>query len=200
MRFRQSNLIAAFLLVSLCLLSGCGNAKLFNIAPKTQVEPDKLCCQVTTADVLIAAEPLLDEDKILATFDGNIILSGVLAVNALIENRSSAPVDLKHSQFIIVDAKGRQHKELDSKHALEKMVKYYQINYRRQGSKEATLTDLTQISLVHQSSLGAGERVQGFLYFEFDPDQPPQGLKLLIKRLPATNTKNTIELDLSRKS
>src|SRR6476646_5211262 len=147
MKFSQSNLVAAFLLVSLCLLSGCGNAKLFNIAPKTQVEPDKLCCQTTTADVLIAAEPLLDEDKILATFDGNIILSGVLPVNILIENRSSAAIDLKRAQFVIVDSKGKQHKELDSKHTLDKMVKFYEISYRRKGSFEATLADLNAIGL-----------------------------------------------------
>jgi hypothetical protein len=200
MTFRQSSLIAAFLLVLLCLLSGCGNAKLFKIAPKTQVQPDKLCCQVTTADVLIAAEPLLDEDKILATFDGNIILSGVLPVNILVENRSSSPIDLKHAQFVIVDSKGKQHKELDSKHTLDKMVRFYGINYRRKGSYEATLADLNAIGLADQSTLGAGDRTQGFLYFDFDQDQSTQGLKLLVKRLPATNSKTAIEIDLSHKS
>src|SRR5258705_13918360 len=121
MRLPKSNLIYLFLL-SLLLLCGCGNAKLFKIAPRTQVEPQKLCCQVITNEVQIAAEPLIDEDKILATFDGNTILSGVLPVNVLIENRSASPIDLRHAQFIIVDSRGRQHKELDSKRVLSKMV------------------------------------------------------------------------------
>jgi hypothetical protein len=198
MRLSQSNLIYLFLL-SLLLLCGCGNAKLFKIAPRTQVEPEKLCCQTVTADVLIAAEPLIDEDKMLATFDGNMMLSGVLPVQVLIENRSSTPIDLRHAQFTIVDSRGRQHKELDSKHALDKMIKYYGINYQRQGALKATLEDLGSVSLTHQSNLGVADRNQGFLYFEFDSGQPPQGLKLLIKRIPAANTKSAIEVDLTRK-
>jgi hypothetical protein len=198
MRLSQSNLLWPVLL-SLLALCGCGNGKLFKIAPRTQVEPEKLCCQTVTADVLIAAEPLIDEDKMLATFDGNIILSGVLPVSVLIENRSQSPIDLKRAQFVIVDANGKQHKEVDAKQALNKMVSYYGINYQRQGAFKATLDDLSGVSLPHQSSLGVADRVQGFLYFEFNPDLPRQALKLLIKRIPS-NAKSVIEVDLTRKS
>ena len=200
MRFTQSNLIAVFVLALLLLVCGCGNARLFNIAPRTEVTPPTLCCEARTPEFRIAAEPLTDEDKILATFDGNIILSGVLPVNVVIENNSISPVDLTHAQFVIVDGKGRQHKELDPKQALDKMVKYYGINYQRQGAYKATLEDLTKLSLTHKLSLGAGSNAHGFVYFDFDKDQPiPSGLKLLVKKYRSANGNQDLEIDFAGK-
>ena len=200
MRFTQSNLIAVILLSLLAILCGCGNAKLFNIAPRTEVTPPTLCCETRTPEFRIAAEPLTDEDKILATFDGNIILSGVLPVSVVVENNSTAPVDFARAQFVVVDSKGRQHKELDPKHALDKMVKYYGINYQRKGAYQATLEDLTKVSLAHKVGLGAGDHGQGFVYFDFQADQSiPPGLKLLVKKFRTANGNKDLEIDFAGK-
>lgn len=186
------------LIVSLLLISGCGNARLFNIAQRVEVAPENFCCKTNVGDLFLAADPLTDEDKILATFDGNLLLAGILPIRTLIENRSGAAVDSKRAQFVLVDSSGHQYKELDPKQALKQMVKYYGIQYQRKGSFEKTLTDLNAVSFLKQPPLAASETRQGFVYFAIDATRGvPQGLKLLVKRLRQGNEKKDIDATLA---
>ena len=187
------------LTVSLALaVSGCGSAKLLNIAPRTEVTAEKLCCQTVTAEVLLAAEPFTDEDRLLSEFDGNVLLAGILPVRALIENRSSSPLNLKRADFSLVDGKGKQYKQLDPKHVLNLMVKYYEIGYQRKGSFKQTLDDLNAISLLQEPMLPANEQRQGYMYFSIDPVQPlPPDLRLIVKHLRPANGKKDIDINLS---
>jgi hypothetical protein len=194
-------LILTCLIVSLA--SGCGNAKLFNIAPRVEVAPDNFCCKTNVSNITVAAEALTDEDKVIATFDGNILLAGVLPVRVLVENHSSSSLDLNRVQFLLVDATGNQYKQLETKKALDRMVGYYGISYQRQGAYKATLEDLTSVSFSTQPPLAANETRQGFVYFAVDPAQGiPQGLKIIVKRLRLVNenkdSEATVDLTASR--
>jgi hypothetical protein len=191
----KPSLILTCLIVSLA--SGCGSAKLFNIAPRVEVAPDNFCCKANVSNITLAAEPLIDEDKILATFDGNVLLAGVLPVRVMVENHSASSLDLKRAQFILVDTSGHQYKQLETKKVLDRMVGYYGISFQRQGSYKATLADLTAVSFPTQPPVAVNETRQGFVYFAIDPAQGvPQGLKIIVRRLNLASEKKDVEVTL----
>jgi hypothetical protein len=181
----------------LVMLTGCGG-KPFNV--KTQVALPA----ITDAPVgelqgiRMQAAAVRDEDFLIATFDANLILAGILPVNVTITNRTAQPIDLRKARFEVRAIDGHSYKAAEAKRAFKRLIKYYEISTYSKPAYKESQEDFAAYALDTIRPLAMGESRQGMLFF-IVPDGMAQasGFKLIGARLDANESRSAVELQLN---
>ena len=194
---RLSSIASLAFCLTLISLAGCGG-KPFNV--KTQVAlPAIADAPVAEAQgVRMQAAAVRDEDFLLATFDANLLLAGILPVNVTITNRTAQPLDLHKARFEVRVLDGHSYKAAEAKRAFKRLIKYYGISTYSKPAYKKSLEDFAAYALDMTRPLAMGESRQGMLFF-IVPDGVVQasGLKLIGARLDAHESRSTVELQLN---
>jgi|SRR5205085_637753 len=180
----------------LLLLAGCGG-KPFNIKTQAALPAPADAPLAESGGVRLQAAAVRDEDFLVATFDGNLILAGVLPVSVTVTNRTAQPLDLRKARFEVRAADGHAYKAADPKRAYKRLIKYYGIStYSKRGYKESQ-EDFAAYALDTGGPLAVGESRRGVLFF-IVPDGVIRaaGLKLVGSRLGG-DAGGAVELQLN---
>ncbi len=171
--------------VGFCLLTvGCGYEP-FKVASKVTLPPDAYSASAERDAVRVRASAFRNEDDILATFDGNLLLAGVMPVRVMLENAGSASVTLSAGGFKVRDGRGKEWRRIPSDKARNRLVAYYEIRaYSESGGKMFAEKFAAQ-GLPEKITLDPGGSYQGLLFFEIPSGTRDfaQPLSLDIERL-----------------
>jgi hypothetical protein len=184
--------------LSLLLFAGCGGGKPFNVKSEVTLPPLADAPIAQTAGVRMQAAAVRDEDFLLATFDANLVLAGVLPVNVTVVNQTAQPLDLHKARFELRTSDGHAYKAADAKRAFGRLIKYYGIStYNKSGYKKSR-EDFAAYLLDTSAPLAMGESRRGMLFF-IVPDSVIRttGLKLIGARLGVTESASALELQLN---
>ena len=150
--------------------------------------------------ITIQAEAITDEDFLNDTFDGNLILAGILPVRAMIKNEGAQPIILKKARFEVRPTTGKNFKLANARSAFKRLISYYGIStYSKEGYEES-LSTLSSYALDLEAPLAAGESRQGLMFFKMQSDDVRGlGLTLVANKLRSDRAKNdeAIELKLN---
>ncbi|MEN3333206.1 MAG: hypothetical protein V7641_2571 [Blastocatellia bacterium] len=179
------------------MLAGCGG-KPFEV--KTQVALPAITNAPVgeTPGIRMQAAAVRDEDFLLATFDANLILAGILPVNLTITNRTAQPLDLRKARFTVRAIDGHAYQAAEAKRAFKRLIKYYEISTYSKPAYKESQEDFAAYAFDATRPLAIGESRQGMLFF-IVPDGvvQAQGLKLIGARLDANQSRSAIELQLN---
>src|SRR5215204_866706 len=111
--FRAAKLARDFALVTVvATFLGCGGQP-FDVKTRPDTPPVATGARAQSLGIIIQAEAITDEDFLNDTFDANLILAGVLPVQAMIRNEGQEPVNLKKAKFEVRPSAGRNFKLAD---------------------------------------------------------------------------------------
>jgi hypothetical protein len=181
---------------ALLLLAGCGG-KPFDVKTEVVLPAIAGAPAADSPGVRVQAAAVRDEDYLLATFDANLILAGVLAVNVAVTNRAAQPLDLHKARFELRAADGHTYKAADAGRAYKRLIKYYGISTYGKEDYKQSRADFAAYGLDLSRPLAMGESRRGMLFFLL-PDRAIRatGLKLIGVRLDANESGSAIELQL----
>ena len=148
------------------LASGACASKPFDVKVQPRVESDAIGAPETIGPVTVRTEAVWDEDWLLENFDANLVLAGVLAVRAEIENPGGEPVKVKRLEVEGRDGSGRAYERLSPKKARGRVERYYELTVRSKVGDRLYKQDFDANALDLERPLAPGERRQGFLFFE----------------------------------
>jgi len=176
MNARRHGLVALFFLAT--LNAGCG-ARLYKVAPLPSAPP-KISAE-DPAGLGVGIKPV-DEDQSLDQFEANLYLAGVIAVEAILVNRSPETIKGKKIKFELRDASGRKLKQLSPKKALDRVMGYYDLSFYRKDARTRTREDYQEISLDTDQPLAPQEERRGYVFFKSNTDPGKLGpLSLTVK-------------------
>lgn len=145
------------------LATACGG-KLYNVAPlPTQPPPD------TTAQMANGLEIgayVLEGNTAIERFEANLPLSGVIAVDVRLANKTAGALDGSGLTFELFDAMGKKFKALSSKKALDRVMKYYGVNFYPIAARQRTREDYETVALKSAGQIASGDEHRGVLYYE----------------------------------
>ena len=157
---------------ALVLFSGCGG-QLYRVAPAPKVAAPALAGD---AKELALAARLLTSDELLEQFDANLLLAGVIVVDARIANRSAAAQTVA---FVLQDATGAPLKPLSPKQALQRVMKFYGNLLFAKAAYANTLAQYEGLACPMTFTLEPQTERRGFLYFAATTDATNlRGLRL----------------------
>jgi hypothetical protein len=180
--------LAAFVIATAWLSSSCAGS-LFKVKPVVELPPLEGNVKTASAGgVSVRVAPLLSDEETQDLFEANLPLSGILPLRLELVFESGMPVDTRRVRFRLRDAEGREWKLISTKAAVGRILKAndvyaYNPNSRKQFEKEFTAYALDLKTPLSETQ----RRHQGFVFFETPKKEPlesPQGLVLIIERLP----------------
>ena len=183
--------------LTLLLLAGCGGGKPFNVKSGVTLPALTDAPLAEQSGVRMQAAAVRDEDYLLAIFDANLMMAGVLPVNLTITNQRAESLDLRKARFEVHSLDGHVYKAADGKRAFARLIKYYGIStYNKSGYKKSR-EDFAAYAFDTEKPLAMGESRQGMVFF-IVPDGVIRaaGLKLIGARLGAAEH-SAVELQLN---
>ena len=189
----------ALMILSAFGLIGCG--KPFEVKPRTTVQPPPSMNYAATVEVnglTFSGELMKDEDYLYDTFDGNLILAGILPVRVKLQNASTEKVEVKDAKFTLLDATNHAFKIMDGEKAYKQLRKYYAIKiYNKSGNNEAK-KDFSSYELDRKKPLNSNEIREGLLFFQV-PNYVinTSKFRLLAKKLNRARSDSSLELQLN---
>lgn len=175
------------LLTAYCLLFNACGGSLYKVKPATGAPlPDDA---KTSASGLIPlrAVPLFEDEESQDLFETNLPLAGVLPIRVEIENKTGAVIDLKKARFSLIDASGKEWKNLSVKETVKRVLKANGVYVYTPASKQSFTDGLNSHTLSVDSILNQGEKRAGILFFQ-SPNkvqvERQQGLILRVEKLP----------------
>src|SRR5829696_7154655 len=106
-------LVGGFVLAAVvAAFFGCGGRP-FDVKTRPAVPLVISGARAESDGIIIQAEAITDEDFLNDTFDGNLILAGILPVRAMIKNDGPQPIILKKARFEIRPSAGKNFKLAD---------------------------------------------------------------------------------------
>jgi hypothetical protein len=157
------NIYRPITLVLLIALAGCGT-QLYKVAPLPATPPPDLTR--SNAVGLNAGMIVIESDRSIRQFEANLPLAGVIAVDLLLVNKSSSPIDLQALRFELRDSSGVKFKQLSPKNALSKVMKYYGDNFYTLEARRRTREDYNAAAFRTEPALAAQDSRRGYLFFE----------------------------------
>ncbi len=146
---------------------------------------------------MLNAEALTDEDKLYDTFDGNLILAGILPVRVKLQNSGAEKVELKSAKFELRGATNSVFKLLEAEKAYKQLRKYYGITiYNKRGNSESK-ADFSTYALDVKKSLAGNETREGLLFFAVPNEVIKEGnFRLVVRKLNRARSDSPLELQL----
>ncbi len=136
----------------------------FDVRVLPTVQPDTISAPVSAGSLEVRAAPMWDEDWLLANFDANTVLAGVLPVRAQLSNTGAEPIALKKVRFTIRTDAGGAVQLVDGKKARKLIENYYGLSFRSASGEKLYKQDFAANVLDVKSPLAPGEGRQGFLF------------------------------------
>lgn len=178
--------IYCLLLTAHCLLlSGCGGS-LYKVKPAVSAPlPDDAKTSASNL-ITLRALPLFEDEESQDLFETNLPLAGVLPVRVEIENKAGAVIELKKARFSLLDASGKEWKNLSVKETVKRVFKANGVYVYTPASKQSFTDGLNSHALNMSEVLSQGKRA-GILFFQ-SPNkvqvERQQGLILRVEKLP----------------
>ncbi len=165
-------------------VSACGYEP-FRVAPRVTLPPEAYSALAERDAIRVRASAFRDEDKILATFDGNLLLAGVMPVRVMLENTGGTSVALSGDGFKLRDGQGKEWKRLSIDRARKRLVAYYEVKAYSESGGKLFAEKFAAHGLPEKIALDPGGGVQGLLFFEISSETRDfaQPLTLEIDRL-----------------
>jgi hypothetical protein len=164
-------------LIGFCVLSLCFNGcsgPLYRVATTPKVAAPALSDE---AKELAIAARLLTGDELMEQFDANLLLAGVIVVDARVANRTASAQSLN---FTLQDVAGTAFKPLLPKQALQRVMKFYGNLLYAKAAYANTLAQYEGLALPSNYSLEPQTERRGFLYFTSTTDATNlRGLRLV---------------------
>ena len=153
-------------------LGGCGG-QLYRVATPPKVAAPAL---PEDAQALAVAARVLTGDELLAQFEANLLLAGVVVVDARAANRGNASTTLAMS---LRDEAGTVFKPLLPKQALQRVMKFYGNRLYAKAAYQNTLAQYEALAWPPSLNLGPQAERRGFLFFTTTADATTlRGLRL----------------------
>ncbi|MCI0662082.1 MAG: hypothetical protein L0220_13510 [Acidobacteria bacterium] len=177
------------LLLFLISLPGCGG-QLYKVAPLPASAPPEI--SRTSADGLNAGASLIESDRSIRQFEANLPMAGVIAVDLLIVNKSSDPIDLPTLRFELRDNAGVKYKQITPKNALSRVMKFYGDNFYTLEARRRTREDYSALAFNPESPFAPQKERRGVLFFETKPNST--NLPLLTLQIHGAKTEIILAL------
>ncbi len=158
---------------ALLLFSGCGG-QLYRVAPAP-----KVAAPVSPDDAkgLPLTARLLTGDELLEQFDANLLLAGVVVVDARFVNRTTTTQTIA---FTLQEPAGNSLKPLLPKQALQRVMKFYGNLLFATAAYANTLAQYEALACPSSFTLEPQAERRGFLYFSITTDATNlRGLRLM---------------------
>ncbi len=156
--------------VALLLFSGCGG-QLYRVAPAP-----KVATPGPSGEGLAMTARLLTGDELLEQFDANLLLAGVIVVDARVVNRTAAAQTM---EFALQDSAGASLKPLLPKQALQRLMKFYGNLLYAKAAYANTLAQYESLAWPLSFTLEPQADKHGFLFFATTTDATAlRGLRL----------------------
>lgn len=173
-------LILGYVLL-LAVAGGC-STRLYEVGSVPKVQPADAVSAATPKGLEVSASAIRDDDAAFNLVGGNLPLAGVLAIETRITNQTNQQIKSSNLKFELREASGRKIKQIDSKKALKRLMKYNGIeNYLIEAYRN-TREDFEELALPRSFILQPGRDVRGILFFDARQDTSKMsGLVLTVK-------------------
>lgn len=175
----QSGTKSTLILLACFLLGGCNSV--FTIRPKNDLPPFESAGQALAPEIEIEARAFLSDAEVINTFEGNLLLAGIVPVRVRVKNPAGSQLVLFSARFELASAGGRLFKPLSAKKTFERLLKYYNIRAYSRGAYANTIEGFEHLALDTRTPLASIESRQGFLYFDVPPDAQQELDALIVK-------------------
>jgi len=122
-----------------------------------------------SADGLHAGAIVIESDRSIRQFEANLPMAGVIAVDLLIVNKSSGPIDLHTLRFELHNDAGLSYKQITPKTALSRVMKFYGDNFYTLEARRRTREDYSALAFNPESPFAPEKERRGILFFEIKP-------------------------------
>lgn len=175
----QSGTTSTLMLLACFLLGGCNSV--FTIRPKNDLPPFESAGRAVAPEIEIEARAFLSDAEVINTFEGNLLLAGIVPVRVRVKNPAGSQLVLSSAQFELASAGGRLFKPLSAKKTFEQLLTYYHIRAYSRGAYANTIGGFEQLALDTRTPLASIESREGFLYFDVPPDAQQELDMLVVK-------------------
>lgn len=192
------NFLLLLCLVAPALTAACAREP-FRVRPKTDPPVSEAhAVAVVEAAYEVRARTLCDGNELVDRFDANHLTAGMLPVYVWLDWRAAEALDLKLVRFRLRDANGAAWRRLSGRRSEKRLMKSYGVRaYGVDGYR--TFRARYDGSLFPTTgALPAGERAEGFLFFEIPRarrDQPIGPLSLEVE-LQSAGRRRTTRVEL----
>ena len=162
----------------LSLFSGC-SGQLYRVAPASKVS---VPASNNEAKDLALAARLLTGDELLEQFDANLLLAGVIVVDARIANHTAAAQTVA---FALQESSGTLLKPLLPKQVLQRVMKFYGNLLYAKAAYANTLAQYETLACPLSFTLEPQAERRGFLFFAAATDATKDATNLRGLRLTA---------------
>lgn len=169
---RKNRFTSALALVTCLTLFSCSSV--FTIKPKNELPPLVAAGAAAVSQLEIEATALTTDAEVIDTFEGNLLLAGVVPVRVEVRNLRESALSLSSARFVLATSEGDHFKPLSPKKTFERLIEYYDVGAYSRGAYANTLEGFESLALDLRTPLEAKESRQGFLYFEAPPDAQPR--------------------------
>jgi hypothetical protein len=142
----------------------------------------------TDGGLTLRVAPLLTDEESQDLFEANLPVAGLLPVRIELVYESGIPVEIKRARFRLRDGTGREWKLRTAKQAASRILKANGIYAYNPNSRKQFEREFGTYEIDLKTPLTSDDRHrQGFLFFQTPEKQPvesPQGLTLIVERLP----------------
>lgn len=177
--YPQTALKISLILLACLLLGGCHSV--FTIRPKDDLPPFESAGQALAPEIEIEARAFLSDAEVIGTFEGNLLLAGIVPVRVRVKNPAGSELVLSSARFELASAGGRLFRPLSAKKTFEQLLKYYNVRAYSRGAYANTIGGFEQLALDTRTPLASIESREGFLYFDVPPDAQQELDALVVK-------------------
>jgi hypothetical protein len=183
---RLRTLMCALVFTLILSAASCGGS-LYKVKPVVEAPIADGAAGASAGGINVRAVPVLVDEESQELFESNLLLAGLLPVRVEISNQSGAALDLKKNRFLVRDADGREWKARTAKQTVARILKANDVYLYNPQSRAKFEEEFKAHALNLETPLGAGERRQGYVFFQTPKNEAvssPRGLTLSIEKLP----------------
>ena len=164
------------------LINACGGS-LYKVKPVIRAPIADGAVGAEGGGVRIRVVPLLADEESQELFESNLLLAGLLPVRVEIENINGVGIraDYRKARFRLRDGDGREWKWLSAKQAVARILKANGVYLYNPSARKKFEEDFKAHALNFEPEFVAGERRQGFVFFQTPKKEAvshPRGLIL----------------------
>lgn len=185
-------------LAALALTAACAREP-FRVRPKTDPPvPETHAVAVVEAAYEVRARTVCDGNELVDRFDANHLTAGMLPVYVRLDWRAAEALDLKRVRFRLRDANGAAWRRLSGRQSEKRLMKSYGVRAYGVDGYRTFRARYEGLLFPTTGALPAGERAEGFLFFEIPHarrDQPGGPLSLDVE-LQSAGRRRTTRVEL----
>lgn len=189
-KHRLSRRILAHCALALVLVftAACGGS-LYKVKPVVEAPIADGAAGASEGGITMRAVPMLTDEESQELFESNLLLAGLLPVRVEIHNGNGVGIgaDFKKARFRLRDGDGREWKARSAKQAVERILEANAVYLYNPQARAKFEEEFRAHALNLETPFAAGERRQGFIFFQTPKKEAvssPRGLILSIEKSP----------------